>query len=48
MAYEAERLINRKFRRRRDGWWIKFVSHTVAALLGVGATLIVVLLIRKI
>ena len=48
MAYEAERLINRRFGHLRLRLLRGLISHLFAALLGATATLLVTLLIRNI
>ncbi len=48
MVYEAERLINKRFGCTRKRWVLRIISHFAAALFGMGVTLAVVLLIRKI
>jgi len=48
MVYEAERLIDKRFGHFKKRWIVRVISHLFAALFGVGVTLLVVLLIRKI
>ena len=48
MAWEAERLIDRRFGRGIRRWWVYLISHLGAALFGAALTLAVVILIRKI
>ncbi len=48
MAYEAERLIERRFGRTRARLWIKIISYLGAALFGAAVSLLVAILKRNI